>query len=200
MNRREVLVAGGLAAVSALAYGKESTPAPVIGGGRGGTTPSVPMMATVCALLPIEFDAPLVGNPIKELQIVKYWASETASRLARWDLDLQVYDQFNLPQWVYAWQLRRSVSGHTMPANGIRMRFPLTARIDMTTTVKEASGSTGVFSVSVPNSTLMVLATARQSTARPPAISDLRFDPNKGRLYPADGSLRDFDALLLRTS
>lgn len=198
MKRREVLVTGGLAAVSVFAYGKDSIAAPTVGVGRIAPRP-VPMMPTVCALLPIEFDQPTVGNPIKELQIVKYWASETATNVARWDLDLQVYDQFGLPQWVYAWQLRRSVSGHAMPANGIRMRFPLTARIDMTTTVKEASGSTGVFSTNVPNSTLMVLATARQSTARPPGISDLRFDPNKGRLYPADGGPRDFDALLLRT-
>jgi hypothetical protein len=63
-----------------------------------------------------------------------------------------------------------------------------------------AAGKTDVFNARVPNGSLMVLATARQRTGRPPQLADLRYDASKELLYMADGSPRDFDALLLRTS
>ncbi len=198
MNRRKVLVAGGLAAMSAMAFGKGGVGT---GGLTGGITrPPVPAPAAVCALLPIEIDQRATGAPITQLQVARYWPSETSSGVARWDFDLQVFDQADLPQWVYAWQLRRSASGLVMPSNGVKMRFPQGARLGMASTVKLAAGKTEVFNASVPNGALMVLVTARQATGSPPSLADLRYDPAKKDLYLADGSPRDFDALLLRTS
>lgn len=201
MNRRKLLVAGGLgamSAMSAMAFGKEAVGA--LGVAGRGASPPLPPAAPACALLPIEVNQRATGAPITELQVVRYLPSETRSGLTRWDFDLQVFDQANLPQWVYAWQLRRSPSGLTMPSNGVKMRFPQGARLDMASTVMLASGIAEVFNASVPNGALMVLVTARQRTGSPPQLIDLRYDAGKGDLYLADGSPRDFDALLLRTS
>jgi hypothetical protein len=200
MNRRKVLVAGGLAAMSAVAFGKNRVGSGVMTGGVTEPPTPAPAAAPVSALLPIEVNQRASGAPITELRISRYWPSETSSGLARWDFDLQVFDQANLPQWVYAWQLRRSASGLTMPSNGVKMRFPQGARLDMASTVMLAAGKTDVFNARVPNGSLMVLATARQRTGRPPQLADLRYDASKELLYMADGSPRDFDALLLRTS
>lgn len=196
MNRRQALIAGGLAAVSAVAFGRESDgPA-----GVKRLLPIGPPVSLACALLPIEVDLAAAGAPISQLQVLKFWPSEVATTLARWDFDLQVFDQFNLPQWVYAWQLRRSASGLAMPSNGVKMCFPLGARMDLSATVLARSGRAQVFNASVPGASLMVLATARQLSGSPPELSDLRYDAAKSLLYMADGSRRDFDALLLRTS
>jgi hypothetical protein len=199
MNRRKVLVAGGLAAMSAMAFGKNTVGVAGIAGGDVRPPAQAPA-APACALLPIEVTQRATSAPITELRIIRYWPSETSSGLARWDFDLQVFDQSGLPQWVYAWQLRRSASGLTMPSQGVRMRFPQGARLDMASTVKLAAGKAEVFNASVPNGSLMVLATARQRTGHPPQLGDLRYDAGRALLYLADGSPRDFDALLLRTS
>lgn len=198
MNRRQVLVAGGLAAVSALASAKGELGPVAIGGGA--VVPAGGAVAVPCALLPIEYTQRATGAPIGQLQIAKYWANQTTSTLALWNFDLQVYDNQSLPQWVYAWQLRRSASGMSMPSNGVRMRFPTGAQLDMTATVRARTGTAQVFSAKVPNGALMVLATARTTTGRPPEMMDLRYDPARTSLYMTDGSPRDFDALLLRTT
>jgi hypothetical protein len=195
MNRRQVLIAGGLAAFSSVASGKTDL-RPLGGGG----TPTPVGTSAACALIPIEYSQRQTSAPIGEMRVARYWPAQSSSRLALWNLDLQVYDQANIPQWVYAWQLRRSASGIAIPGNNLRMLFPTGARIDMMLTVRSVDGIAQVFNARVPSGVLAVLATARQGSGRLPELTELRYDASKMDLYLADGSPRDFDALLIQTT
>ena len=195
MNRRQVLVAGGFAAVSAVAMAKD--PVPVIPGGYGGS-PSTGAVAEPCALLPIE--AGRRGNPVYSLRIGQFWPSETASGLARMSFDFQVFDEANLPRWVYAWQLDRRASGLALPSSGLRMNFEFGTRLDLMVTITGRSGKIRNFNAGLPGRSMMVLATERQYTGLPPRLADLRYVAGSESLYLADGSPRDFDAMLLHTS
>jgi hypothetical protein len=193
MKRRQLLVAGGLA-VGYPAFGGNE----LIGGQRGAL---VPLGASPgnCALLPIEVSQRVVGAPVSELRILRFLPGETATGVQRIDLDLTLPDQYSLPRTIYAWQLRRSTSGAAYASNQVRMRFPLGTSLALTATVRTASG-TRVFDASMPSGSLMVLTTARKTTGAPPALLDLRYDPRKGLLMLADGTPRDFDALILQTT
>jgi hypothetical protein len=196
MKRRQMLVAGGLAAVSTVAFGGETVTSTIakaaLAAGAG---------APACVLLPIEVSQRATGAPISLLQISKFWAGEAATGVARWDFDLRVYDAAGLPQAVFAWQLRRhGANGAAMASSGVRMRFPEGVRLDLAATVLGTTGKAQVFDAGMPSGSLMVLATTRRLTGRPPALTDLRYNPVGMQLTMADGSRRDFDALLLRTT
>lgn len=149
-------------------------------------------------MLPILAHRP--GSPITDFRIGKFWPSELAGGIVRVNFDIQVFDAANLPRWIYAWQLQRSVSGLALPSSGLRMNFETGTQIDLQVTVAERSGKTRVFNASLPSHAQLVLATARQRTGSPPRLSDLRYVAESGSLYLADGSPRDFEALLLETS
>lgn len=191
MKRRQLLIAAGLAAGSPAYAGSEITT------GRG----LVPLGGTPgnCALLPIEVNQRVTGAPISEIRILKFLPGEVATGVQHMDLDLTVADASNLPRSIYAWQLRRSGSSAPSASNQVRMRFPLGTPLALTATVRTATG-TRVFDASLPNGSLMVLTTARRSTNAPPALLDLRYQPAKSLLTLADGSPRDFDALILQTA
>lgn len=191
MKRRQVLVAAGLAAGSPAFAGSEISTGRVIiplGGVPGN-----------CALLPIEISQRVTGAPVSEIRILKFLPGETSTGVNHMDLDLIIPDAANLPRTIYAWQLRRSASGAPQASNQVRMRFPLGTTLAMTATVRTQTG-TRVFDASLPNGSLMVLTTARRSTGAPPALLDLRYQPAKSLLTLADGSPRDFEALILQTA
>lgn len=192
MKRRQILVAGGLAAASCLAVG-QSMPSRRIGGVAGQT-------GAAGALLPISVNSRVVGAPITELRVQRFLAAETRTGLQRWDFDLEVNDEFSLVRTVYAWQLKRMSDGRLIASSGLRLRFPGGAQLAIASTIKGSSGQTQVYSANLPNSTYMVLVTPRASTGLPPTLTDLRFNSAKQQLTLADGSARDFDALLLLTS
>ena len=190
MNRRQLICAAAGVAV-ALKSGVS------IAGGRGFVSP--------CALLPISVSQRATGAAITELRVEKFLPAQMdAALLARWDLDLAVLSDSGIANTIYAWQLRRTLSGLSMPANSLRMRFPSGARVGaMSSVLRRVPGSvsqTAYWSAPLPNGSLMVLTTARSSTLAPPTMADLRFDAASRELYLADGSKRDFDALLIETT
>lgn len=194
MKRRQLLIAAGLAAGSPALAGNDW-----VGGGGRGALVSLGGAPGACALLPIDVSQRVVGAPISELRILKFLPGETATGVNRMDLDLTVPDAAYLPRTIYAWQLRRASNGAPYSSNQVRMRFPLGTQATLTATVRTATG-TRVFDASLPNGSLMVLTTARSSTGAPPALLDLRYQPGKSLLTLADGSPRDFDALILQTA
>ena len=194
MNRRQVLVAGGLAAFSVVAKAKDPIPAVPTGAGSTSSGP----VAEPCALLPIE--AGRRGNRAQSLRIGQYWRSEVDNGIARMNFDFQVYDEAGLPRWIYAWQVVRSLTGLTLPSSGLHMSFEFGTPLNLTVTIAERSGKTRVYNAAMPGRALMVLATARQRTGLPPQLADLRYVASSASLFLADGSPRDFDALLLQTT
>lgn len=193
MKRRELLVSGA-AVTAAIGLGWQSI------GYSGFVAGSGPASGSGCALLPIEVRDPEMGSRSVELRISRFFPDQTGGSIARWNLDLLLADANNQLRTVYAWQLQRAHNGLVSAGPGLRMRFPDRAYIDVSTTLRTAAGANSAFSARLPNSTLMVLATARAKTGQPPAMRDLRFDPAKVDLLMADGTRRDFDALLLQTS
>ncbi len=132
-------------------------------------------------------------------RIGKFWPNELASDIARMNFDIQVFDAANLPRWIYAWQLQRSASGRALPSSSLRMNFEFGTELALMVTIAERSGKTSVFNAGLPCNAQMILATARQRTGLPPQLADVRYAAATESLYMADGSPRDFEALLLET-
>lgn len=192
MKRRQILVAGGLAVAGgfALAQSRQTSRGTDAGG----------VVSAAGALLPISVNARVVGAPIAELQVQRFLPAEAKTSLVRWDFDLELVDESSLVRTIYAWQLKRTRDGRTSSGSSLRLRFPQGARLAIASTIHGQSGQSQVYSATLPSSTYMVLVTPRASTGLPPALADLRFDAGKQRLSLADGSPRDFDALLLLTA
>lgn len=192
MNRRQLICAtAGVAVVLKSGVG-------IAAGDRVTTSPT-------CALLPISVSQRAQGAAISQLRVEKFLPAQMdAAVLARWDFNLVVMSDSGIAKMIYAWQLRRSASGLSMPANSLRMRFPTGTRIAAMSAVQRRLpgrvAQTSNWAESLPNGTLMVLTTSRSSTSAPPTMADLRFDATLREIYLADGSRRDFDALLIETT
>lgn len=195
MNRRELLLAttGALAtAASGSALGMS---------GRGllplvGTATSAALSGASCALIPVQ-PAPRSYRGLREICMKRFFPSEVggAGQLEYLSLDLQMLDDRSQLQTVYAWQMSRRAGtswsgGFRMSLPGQQVNFVVNLRRPGSRITESWSG-TPVIGVE------SVLATARASTGRVPTAAELRLDPAKPELWLADGSPRDFDALLL---
>lgn len=199
MNRREVLVAAsaGVLAVSCggrvLARG--GSHGPVDGPGL-----SLAPNSGQCAFLPIEWHTRADPGETMAVHLRHFWADQTASpaRLSRWDVDFTLVDDAGVSRIIHAWQLRRQGQGPDLAASPLRMVFPggvvLSAR-----TLSQRGGGTAPLGWSqvLPSPGLVVLASARSSTAAPPQLQELRYIAKDRELALANGTPRDFDALLV---
>lgn len=196
MKRRQILVASGLAVFGAagLANGGVST---VPTGGRvtipGGSGIS-------CAVLPVEPASGAPGRFRNEVQLVEFLPSEKSSGVARFDFDILLQEPGSSLRTVYAWQARRQSGGLMSGASSLRMGFESTLAVSVMVTVLGESGLARTLSTTLPERVLTAFVTSRRSTGRPPALTDLRYDSEKRLLTLVDGSPRDFETLLVRTS
>ncbi len=198
MNRRSVLGAGGALAVVGFSQpaGATFTSGPT----RGTSTPR-----EFSAFIPIEVRQRTNG-PISAIHIRKFWPDETQSdnRLKSWTVDLSIPDDRGVTRTILAWHLSRTAQ-RCMTGNSIKMQFPEGAHAHVAISCvrgvgKESVTTQSAWSDLVPGASLLVLASARSSTGRPPQLMDLRYFPGEKDLRLADGSPRDFDALLIETA
>ncbi len=195
MNRRELLLAttGALAsAASGSALGMSgSSLVPLLGAAS-----SAASVGAACALIPVQPVARATAG-MRELCVKRFFPSLAggASPLERLTLDLQMLDDRSQLQTVYAWQLSRRNSASW--SGGFRMELPgqqVNLVINLRRRGSRASESwSGRPVVGVDS----LLVTPRASTGQLPATADVRLDLSTPDLWMADGSQRDFDALLL---
>ncbi len=195
MRRRGLLAAAG--AIAALPF------LPLKADGYSVSAP--PGGIPGCGLFPISVNHQALAEPNGELHLERFWPAEIrTSAVARWDFDLSLVDDTGIPRSYYAWQLRRSGSGQQSAGNGLRMHFPPDSQLIALATVQRRNDRGGLYTQAwasrLPNATLMVITTARESTGMPPELELLRFDPANRTLTLSSGDRRDFDALLIQTS
>lgn len=196
MNRRELL----LATTGALASAASGSALGMSGGGllplMGAATSAAAVGGTSCALIPVQ-PAPRVFRGLREIRMKRFFPSQVggAGQLEYLSLDLQMLDDRSQLHTVYAWLLSRRVGescsgSFRMSLPGQQVNFVVNLRRRGSRITESWSGAPviGVDSI---------LATARASTGRVPTAAELRVDPTKPELWLADGSPRDFDALLL---
>ena len=121
------------------------------------------------------------------------------SQLAHFTLDLRLLDARGFSRTVYAWQMRRRsiADSHN---TGFRMQFQADS-VEVVATIRpDGSRSPITWAGQVPRGTDSILVTPRLSTGRAPNAVDLRFDVGRQELSMADGSLRDFDAVLIHAA
>lgn len=196
MNRRDMLLAttGALAsAASGPAFGMHGSGLlPLLGGASAAVAAGGPG----CALIPVQ-PAPRAAGILSEICLKRFFPSRVAGpgQLEHLSLDLQMLDDRSQLQTVYAWQLARRSS--TSWSGRFRMRLP-GQQVNLVVNLRRSGSRTteswsGRLVVGVDS----VLVTPRVSTGQLPSIAELRLDPSAPELWLADGSPRDFDALLL---
>lgn len=192
MNRRDLLLAtsGALAcAVSGSAFGM-----------RGGSLPSATTGAAAfgvaCALIPIQ-RAPHNATDTREICLKRFFPSEVEGpgQLEHLSLDLQLLDDRFQPHTVYAWQLARRTNASW--SGGFHMGLPGQLVSVVANLRQRGSRTTESWSGRPVIGFDSMLVTARTSTGRVPSAIELCLDPTNQKLTLADGSPRDFDALLL---
>jgi hypothetical protein len=195
MNRRELLLAttGALAsAASGSALGMSGTGLlPLIGGGTAAAT-----VGASCALFPVQ-PAPRMYAGMREICMKRFFPSlvEGAGQLEQLTLDLQMLDDRSQLQTVLAWQLVRRHSASW--SGGFRMSLP-GQQVNLVVNLRRrGSRGTESWSGRLVVGVDSILATPRASTGRLPLVAELRLDADQRELRLADGSPRDFDALLL---
>lgn len=198
MNRRSLIGAGGAIVVAGLSRPAGAT-------FSKGSITAAPMSQESSAFIPIEVRQRSNG-PVSAIHIRKFWADQTQSdsRLKTWSIDLSMPDSSGITRVILAWHLSRSAH-QCMTGNPVKMQFPLGARAHVAVNsirgIGEKYASTrSAWSEQVPSGSLVVLASARSSSGRPPQLMDLRYFPGERDLRLADGSPRDFDALLIETT
>lgn len=198
MNRRSVIGAGG-----AIAFAGLSRPAGATFSKR--TISAAPTFQESSAFIPIEVRTH-ANAPISAIHIRKFWPDETPSdnRLKTWSVDLSLPDSGGITRVIMAWHLSRSAH-QCMTGNPVKMQFPLGARAHVAVSSvrglgEKSASNQSAWSEQVPGGSLVVLASARSSSGRPPQLMDLRYFPSERDLRLADGSPRDFDALLIETT
>lgn len=200
MNRRNLLVAA-VGSVASLGSGMASAMA----GGNGlaglvGAAINLAGRNEPCALLPVSAP-PMAAAATSLVHMKRHFPNVVLGRgaLAQFTLDLRLVDNKGMARTVYAWQMRRRPDSQA-PATGFRMQF-LADYVDVVANFRlEGSRTSTSWSGAVPRGTDSILVTPRLSTGRVPEAIDLRFDVAKQELTMADGSLRDFDAILLHAA
>lgn len=200
MNRRKVLVAA-VGSMAGLGSGMAS--AMVGGGGMPGLFGAAINLAgrnEPCALLPVSAPAGTAAAT-SLVHMKRFFPNAVLGRgaLAQFTLDLRLVDNKGMARTVYAWQMRRRPDAQAQ-AGGFRMQF-LADYVDVVANFRlEGSRTATTWSGAVPRGTDSILVTPRLSTGRVPDAISLRFDVDKQELTMADGSLRDFDAVLLHAA
>lgn len=196
MKRRNILVAGSLAVAGTVAWAKD--PVTILTQGMR-TTPHGDGRGAA-ALLPVELN-PYPGTRLaNRVEVIGFLPSEVSSGIKRLDLDIQLVDPLAGLRTIYAWQARRLGPGLLSAAGNLRMEFDPSLGKSAVVTVLDESGMVRMLSAALPGNGLLALVTSRRSTAAPPAIEELRYDPIKRELSLASGEGRDFETVLIRTS
>ncbi len=190
MNRRNLLLAtsGALVcAASGLNAGALLGPAESSTGSGFGNA---------CALIPVQ--RVRQGNAgLHEISLKRFFPRQVdgPDLLEHFALDLQFLDDLARPHTVYAWQLVRRLSATW--SGGFRMGLP-SHQVNLLAHLRQRGART---TESWSGRPLLgyesILTTARSSTGKVPLAPDLRLDAATMELSLADGSPRDFDALLL---
>lgn len=191
MNRRDLLLAssGILAcAASGSALGMSS--------GLLGASPDAAARNSRCALIPMQ---PAMGPMAesREICVQRFYPSEVEGpgQLEHLSLDLQLLDERFQLHTIYAWQLARrscaSCSGNFRMALSGQLSSLIVHLRQRGARVTESWSARPLIGFD------SVLVTARSSTGRVPGAAELRLDTVTRALSLADGSPRDFDAVLL---
>ncbi|HWS25545.1 MAG TPA: hypothetical protein VN259_03130 [Xanthomonadales bacterium] len=199
MNRRNMLVAA-VGSVATLGSGVASA---LAGGSAGGLLAAAVSAAgreEFCALLPVS-RATASAASTSRVQMTRFFPNVVGGRsqLAYFTVDLRLQDEKGLSRTVYAWQMRRRPVAQSH-ASGFRMQFEADYAEVVATIRPDGSRAPITWAGPVPRGTDSILVTPRLSTGRAPNAIDLRFDVDRQELSMADGSLRDFDAVLLHAS
>ncbi|MCB1600522.1 MAG: hypothetical protein KDI66_10960 [Xanthomonadales bacterium] len=196
MKRRHILVAGSLAAAGAVAWARD----PVIALTQN--TRALPLgdSRMAAALLPVEL-SPYSGTRVaNRVEVIGFLPAELSSGVSRLDFDIQLVDPLTGLRTIYAWQARRLGQGLISAAGNLRMEFDSSLGKNAVVTVLDERGMARTLSSSLPANGLLALVTPRRSTAAPPSIDQLRYDPIKKEMRLVSGERRDFETLLIRTS
>ncbi len=151
-------------------------------------------------MLSIEVDQRDGPRRSNSFELVDYLPAELASGVTRIDFDLLLTGDGIPQRQIYVWQARRWSQGAMLGASGLRMQFEDDLALGASVTVLDQSGIARRFGAEMPRATLMAFVTARRSTGVPPGLMDLRYDSSRRLLTLSDGSPRDFETLLVRTS
>ncbi|MEZ5469836.1 MAG: hypothetical protein R3F18_19520 [Lysobacterales bacterium] len=152
------------------------------------------------ALLPVEL-SPYSGTRVaNRVEVIGFLPAEVSSGVSRLDFDIQLVDPLAGLRTIYAWQARRLGQGLISAAGNLRMEFDSSLGKNAVVTVLDERGMARTLSSSLPANGLLALVTPRRSTAAPPSIDQLRYDPIKKEMRLVSGERRDFETLLIRTS
>lgn len=190
MNRRDLLLAssGVLAgAASGSAFGMSDL---------FGASTDTAARHRRCALIPMQ---PAQGPfaDLREICLRRFYPSEIdgPGQLEHLSLDLQLLDERFQLHTIYAWQLARHSSASW--SGNFRMALPGELASLVVHLRQRGARVTESWSARPRIGFDSVLVTARASTGRVPDSAELRLDPVTRALSLADGSPRDFDAMLL---
>jgi hypothetical protein len=155
------------------------------------------------AILPIEIRQRRPAL-IRSIQVAHCWPAQVVDpRRPSLYFDLVVEDAEDWAQSIAFWSVVRRGSS-TLTASRVRMNFPTGATLGARTLQRRHDPRFDaiierVWAARIPNATTFVLAGERSGTGTPPQALDLRYEPRTRALKMADGSPRDFDAVLVET-
>lgn len=203
MKRRDLLIAAsGVAASLGLgaAWAKEEGVRPAPSSAPPTIKPDTTAQG-LCAIHPISSRRGL-GSGIRALTIEALFPSEALGTLSLsvWSLDLRLRDITGQERLVYLWQMQRQGS-RVSASQRVTMPFEDMA-LEVVGTMRQGSlrAPDQTWVQSLPVGSQFLVVSPRASTALPPSLTELRFQPESMRLWMADGSPRDFDAVLMQTS